>query len=255
MRLPGRHPYLDTPLPIAIAHRGGTERHPENSLAAFRHAVSLGYRYLETDVHLTKDGVILAFHDNTLDRVADQGGRLADLSAAAVAEARIAGAEPIPRLEELLEELPEARINIDPKDDRVVQPLAELLQRHAVLDRICIGSFSDRRLRVLRKLLGDNLCTSAGPIATAAFRLASIGIPAIRGNHDCLQVPVHQYGVRLIDRHFLDLAHQRGLQVHVWTIDDPAEMHRLLDLGVDGLMTDRPSVLRDVLIAREAWKE
>ena len=219
MRTPGSHPYLDHPGPVAFAHRGGAEEYPENSLAAFRHAVSLGFRYLETDVHL------------------------------------IAGREPIPTLDALLEEFPDARVNIDPKGDPVVEPLAGVLRRHDALDRVCLGSFSGRRLRRLRRLLGEGLCTSAGPLATAAFRLASLGLPAPRGHHDCLQVPVRQSGLPLVDQRFLDLAHRRGLKVHVWTIDDPAEMHRLLDLGVDGLMTDRPTVLRDVLRDRGAWAD
>jgi len=255
MRTPGSHPYLDHPGPVAFAHRGGAEEYPENSLAAFRHAVSLGFRYLETDVHLTADGEVLAFHDDTLDRVTDRAGRIAELSAAEVAEARIAGREPIPTLDALLEEFPGARVNIDPKGDPVVEPLAEVLRRHDALDRVCLGSFSGRRLRRLRRLLGEGLCTSAGPLATAAFRLASLGVPAPRGHHDCLQVPVRQSGLPLVDQRFLDLAHRRGLKVHVWTIDDPAEMHRLLDLGVDGLMTDRPTVLRDVLRDRGAWAD
>ncbi len=255
MRTPGSHPYLDVDGPVAFAHRGGAEEHPENSLAAFRHAVSLGYRHLETDVHLTADGQVLAFHDDSLDRVTDGTGRIGDLTAAEVARARIAGTEPIPTLDALLEEFPDARINIDPKADPVVEPLARALERHDALDRVCVGSFSDRRLRRLRGLLGDRLCTSAGPVATAAFRLASLGVPLPRGAHDCLQVPVRQSGIPLVDRRFVALAHRRGLKVHVWTIDDPDEMHRLLDLGVDGLMTDRPTVLRDVLRARGHWAD
>ena len=255
MRTPGSHPYLVGPVPLAFAHRGGTEEHPENSMAAFHHASMLGFRYLETDVHLTIDGVVLAFHDYTLDRVTDAEGRISDLPAAEVARARIAGTEPIPTLDELLEALPAARVNIDPKDDRVVVPLAEVLRRHDALDRVCIGSFSDRRLRRLRELLGDRLCTSAGPVATAGFRLASLGLPVPPGVHDCLQVPVRQSGIPLVDRRFVDLAHRRGLQVHVWTVDEADEMRRLLDLGVDGIMTDRPSVLRDVLRARGDWAD
>ncbi|MBJ31804.1 MAG: glycerophosphodiester phosphodiesterase [Acidimicrobiaceae bacterium] len=255
MRTRGLHPYLDDTGPVAFAHRGGAEEHPENSLAAFRHAVSLGYRHLETDVHLTADGVVLAFHDDSLDRVTDRSGRISELTAAEVARARIAGTEPIPTLDALLEEFPDARINIDPKGDPVVEPLAKALGRHDALDRVCVGSFSDRRLRRLRGLLGDRLCTSAGPVATAAFRLASLGLPLPRGAHDCLQVPVRQSGILLVDRRFVALAHRRGLKVHVWTIDDPDEMHRLFDLGVDGLMTDRPTVLRDVLRARGRWAD
>ena len=247
------HPYLNHPGPLAFAHRGGAEEHPENSLAAFAHAVSLGYRYLETDVHLTADGVILAFHDDSLDRVTDRSGVISECTAAEVAQARISGVEHIPTLDELLDTFPETCINIDPKDDRVVGPLVETIQRHEALNRICIGSFSGRRLTQCRRLLGPGLCTSAGPLDTARFRLASLGLAPTPTSINCLQVPVRQSGIPVVDRRFVDHAHERGLQVHVWTIDEPNDMHRLLDLGVDGLMTDRPSTLRSVLVERDQW--
>ena len=110
------HPYLNHPGPLAFAHRGGAEEYPENSLAAFAHAVSLGYRYLETDVHLTADGVVLAFHDDSLDRVTDRSGVISECTAAEVAQARISGVEHIPTLDELFDTFPETCINIDPKD-------------------------------------------------------------------------------------------------------------------------------------------
>ena len=247
------HPYLNHPGPLAFAHRGGAEEHPENSLAAFAHAVSLGYRYLETDVHLTADGVILAFHDDSLDRVTDRSGVISECTAAEVAQARISGVEHIPTLDELFDTFPDTCINIDPKDDRVVGPLVETIQRHEALNRICIGSFSGRRLTQCRRLLGPGLCTSAGPLDTARFRLASLGLAPTPTSINCLQVPVRQSGIPVVDRRFVDHAHERGLQVHVWTIDEPNDMHRLLDLGVDGLMTDRPSTLRSVLVERNQW--
>jgi len=250
---PALHPYLDHPGTLAFAHRGGTEAHPENSLAAFRHAVDLGFSYLETDVHATSDGVVIAFHDVALDRVTDRVGRISELTWAEVSEARLDGTEPIPLMEDLLTAFPEVRINIDPKDDRVVDPLVEVLNRHEALDRVCLGSFSDRRLRRCRDLLGPGLCTSAGPLAVARIRLSSFGLPTGRPSARCLQVPVRQGRIPLVDRRFVDHAHDRGLQVHVWTIDDPMEMHRLLDLGVDGIMTDQPSVLRSVLMDRDDW--
>jgi len=247
------HPYLDHPGPLAFAHRGGAEEYPENSLAAFAHAVSLGYRYLETDVHLTADGVILAFHDDSLDRVTDRSGVISECTAAEVAQARISGVEHIPTLDELFDTFPETCINIDPKDDRVIGPLVETIERHEALNRICIGSFSGRRLTQCRRLLGPGLCTSAGPLDTARFRLASLGLAPTPTGINCLQVPVRQSGITVVDQRFVDHAHQRGLQVHVWTIDEPNDMHRLLDLGVDGLMTDRPSTLRSVLVERDQW--
>ena len=185
-------------------------------------------------------------------------GLIAELPWAEVARARVADREPIPRLEELLEAWPQVRVNIDPKHDRAVEPLVALLRRPGVLERVCVGSFSGPRLSRLRAALGPGLCTSLGPRGVAGLRLDSWGVPGagalVRAEHaDCVQVPVSRGIVPLVDRRFLAAAHRRALPVHVWTVNEPAEMVRLLDLGVDGLMTDRPALLREVLIARGQW--
>ena len=223
-------------------------------MPAFAGAVALGYRYIETDVHLTADGRVLAFHDDRLDRVTDRSGVIEDLSWEEIRMARVDGREPIPLLEELLLTWPELRINIDPKHDAVVEPLAEVLRAHDAVERVCIGSFSDRRIHRLGSLLGPELCTSLGPKGVARLRAASFGLGRRHPGGRCVQVPVSAGGVTLVDRRFVDRAHASSLDVHVWTIDDPDEMHRLLDLGVDGIMTDLPGVLRDVLIARGEWR-
>jgi glycerophosphoryl diester phosphodiesterase len=247
------HPYLEHPGPIAVAHRGGAGRHPENSLEAFAHAVALGYRYLETDVHLSRDGHVVAFHDAHLDRVSDRTGRLDAHDLPQLRQVRIGGAGTLVTLEELLEAFPDRRINIDPKSDAVVEPLLEVLRRCDAVERVCIGSFSDARLARVRRQLGEALCTSAGPRAVARLRLASMGVPVRVPDIACVQVPSRARSVPVVDARFVQAAHRRSIQVHVWTIDDPVEMHRLLDLGVDGIMTDQPEVLRDVLVARGGW--
>ena len=263
---PAHHVFLEHHAPLAFAHRGGTEAAPENSVAAFAAATGLGFRYLETDVHLTVDGVVVAAHDDRLDRVADTGGVIAEMRWSDVSRARLGGTEPVPRFEELLETFPHSRFNIDPKSDAVVGPLMDLLRRLDAVQRVCIGAFSDDRLAALRRRFGPALCTSAGPHESARF-VASTKVPGSVGRagrradrargasvaFDCLQVPVRHKGVELVTRRFVDTAHAHRVQVHVWTVDEPAEMHRLLDLGVDGLMTDRPSVLRGVLEARGEW--
>ena len=249
---PSRWPFLDHPGPLAFAHRGGAGDAPENTMPAFARAVELGYRYLETDAHVTADGVLVAFHDDVLDRVTDRTGTIGELPWAAVAEARIGG-ETVPLLADLLDAFPGARVNIDAKHDAVVEPLADLLVRMDVLDRVCVGAFSDRRLAAMRKRCGPRLCTSMGPRAVARLTSAARGVPVGRFREPCAQVPVRTRGITLVDERTVAAAHRRGLQVHVWTVDDPDEMHRLLDLGVDGIMTDRPAILRDVLLARDAW--
>ena len=155
--------YLDTEYPIAFAHRGGAGDHPENTMPAFSAAVALGYRYLETDVHVTRDGVLVAFHDERLDRVTDRTGSIAALQWSEVRAARVDGREPILRLDELLDAFPDARFNIDAKHDACVDPLVATIARLGARDRVCVGSFSDVRLARLRRLAGPGLCTSAGP--------------------------------------------------------------------------------------------
>lgn len=257
MKKPAKYPYLDFPGILAFAHRGGTSAHPENTMPAFQHAIDLGYRYIETDVHATRDGVLLAFHDEELDRVTDGSGRISEMDYADVARLRVDGKEPIPLFADLLGSWPDVRINIDPKLDNAAEPLVKVLRDAGSLDRVCVTSFSGRRTAWIRGELGSDLCTGLGPMGTTRLKGASLSGPlaGVWGGfvEGCAQVPTHQYGLRLVDRAFVDRAHEMDLQVHVWTIDDPAEMGRLLDLGVDGLMTDCPEILKSVLEDRGLW--
>jgi glycerophosphoryl diester phosphodiesterase len=250
---PSPWPFLDSPGPLAFAHRGGAGDWPENTMPAFEHAVALGYRYVETDVHRTADGVLVAFHDHELDRVTDRTGRIAELPWAEVRQAKVDGREPIVLLEDLLGAFPDVHVNIDPKHDDAVEPLAEVLRRTASVDRVCVGSFSDQRQIRLRRQVGPGLCIALGPVGTTKLKAAGYGAWPGRLPGACAQVPVTAYGITVTDLRLVQAAHDRGLQVHVWTIDDPDEMRRLLDLGVDGIMTDRPAVLKDVLVERGQW--
>lgn len=249
-----RHPYLDHPGPIPFAHRGGAADGVENTLLQFRRAIETGYRYLETDVHATADGKLVAFHDSTLDRVTDGAGRIADLSWADVRHARVAGKEPVPLFEELLETFPEARWNVDLKAEPALHPLLELIERTGTWDRICVGSFSEARVVRAQRLAGPRLATSYGTRGVLNLRLRSWGVPAaLRRSAVAAQVPEAQNGIQVVDHRFVRTAHARGLQVHVWTINDPDAMHRLLDLGVDGIMTDHIDTLRKVMEDRGVW--
>ncbi len=248
------YPFLHWPGPIAFAHRGGASEAPENTMPAFEHAVRLGYRYLETDAHVTVDGVLVAFHDDRLDRVTDRTGVIAALPWSEVRRAKVDGREPIPLLEDLLAAWPDVRVNIDPKQDGVAEPLAATIVRTGSVDRVCVGAFSDRRIATVKALVGPALCTSMGPREVAQLVAASRKLTGgKRLRSPCAQVPTHQGRVPLVTRRLVDAAHRLGVQVHVWTIDDRAEMVRLLDLGVDGIMTDRPQVLKDLLVERGAW--
>lgn len=262
-----RLPFLDHPGPLAFAHRGGTDGHVENTMAAFERAISLGYRYLETDVHRTADGALAAFHDPDLSRIAGVDRMIGQLTRQELASVRIhreGRAYRIPLLDEVLASWPSARVNIDPKADTSVEPLIAVLRANRAIDRVCIGSFSDRRIARCREALGPGLCTSMGPRTTARFRasLGAVGADSPRFGplarvtsfaDACLQVPATWRGRTLVDARFVERAHAAGKQVHVWTVNDMEEAARLLDLGVDGIMTDHTADLRALLQARSEW--
>ena len=265
-RVTSRHPFLDASGPVPIAHRGGSAVWPQNTMAAFEGAVALGYQYLETDVQATSDGVLAMFHDDLLAPVADRHGRISEMTWAEVSEARVNG-EPIPRLEDLLDAFDDVRISIDPKTDAGVEPLIAALRQADVLDRVCIGSFSDTRLARIEEAFGDAVCLSFSPREIARLRMMSLAaLPTRTGSGNggrsgrsrpfrgrIASIPLRQGPVPLATRRLVDTAHRLGVAVYVWTIDDPAEMSRLLDIGVDGIMTDEPVLLLDVMARRGLW--
>ncbi|GAA0454747.1 glycerophosphoryl diester phosphodiesterase [Paractinoplanes deccanensis] len=252
-----RFAFLDAPTPLAFAHRGGAAEGDENTTAAFGRAVALGYRYIETDVHATTDGIPVVFHDASLLRLTGAAGKIGALSWADLRTVRIGGACAIPRLDETLAAWPTVRFNIDVKADAGATPTVEAVRRAGATGRVLLASFSDRRLARLRALAGPEVATSLGSAAATRLRLASLAGLRVRlpASVAAAQVPARQGPVTVVDRRFLALAHRLGIQVHVWTVDDPAEITRLLDLGVDGIMTDRLEVLRDVYRARGAWPD
>ena len=249
------HPYLETSKPIAFAHRGGTSAAPENSMRAFQHAVDLGYRYLETDVHATADGHVVAFHDNDLQRTCGSSLKIAEATIDELGSARIDGTDPIPMLTEILNAWPEVNLNIDCKSDAVVAPLIQQLRISKCLDRVCIGSFSDKRLARIREEFGSSVCTSMGPREVATLVMSTHARVPIRPTRHALvaQIPVQQGPIPVVTKRTVQRAHDLGLFVHVWTIDDPQEIGRLLDLGADGIMSDDTIALRDVFSARGIW--
>ena len=254
---------------IAYAHRGGADVAPENTMPAFASAVALGYRWLETDVHVTRDGVVVAFHDDRLDRVTDRTGRIADLTLAEVREADAGysftlddgATQPfrgrgvtVPTLEEVLTAWPHVSLNIDAKEDVTVAPLMALLRRLNALTRVCLASFSDARLRRMRVLAGGRVLTSMGQRAVITAYACSRAGRMPRLGADRVQVPLRFRGVRVADRRFVQAAHRAGLAVDVWTVNTAPEMHELIDIGADGIMSDRSRLLREVLTARGRWE-
>ncbi|MGB7962175.1 MAG: glycerophosphodiester phosphodiesterase [Propionicimonas sp.] len=249
-------PYFDTTFQ-AMAHRGGTlpDGGAENTLAAFARAVEVGYRYLETDVHASSDGVLFAFHDESLDRVTDATGPIGGHTAHQLAQVRVHGGERIPTLAELFETFPHARFNLDLKASGAVAPLAEAVLRHAAESRVCVSSFSTQRITEFRRL-------SQGRVATGLSRRAITGflaVPRLAASWvagDVLQVPLRFWGDRLplVTRRLIGHAHRCGLHVHAWTVNDPVLMGELIDLGVDGLVTDDLEALKLLLTERGMWE-
>jgi glycerophosphoryl diester phosphodiesterase len=257
-------PYFGPTTPIAFAHRGGAKRWPENTLLAFRNAMELGYRYIETDVHETSDGHFVCFHDDTLDRTTNGRGRLRDHTLAELQRLdaghnfinggsytfRGAGAR-IPTLEEALDLDPHLHYNLEIKPGDLALPIRlwEFIEYHGVHDRVLVASEQDEATEAFRTRSKGRVATSPGRNRTLAF-WARVLVGASKHAmfpFDALQIPPSFRGMKVVTPRFVEAAHHHGIQVHVWTVDDPAEMQELLDAGVDGLMTDLPDILLEVL--------
>ncbi|HKJ55465.1 MAG TPA: glycerophosphodiester phosphodiesterase family protein [Nitriliruptoraceae bacterium] len=248
-------PYLQPSTPIVLAHRGFSPDGWENTMAAFQAAVDLGCAFVETDVQATTDGVAVAFHDATLDRVTDATGRIDALEWARVSSARIGGRHHVPALEEVLATWPDLRVNIDVKSAGAVEPTAAVVNRLGAHERVCIGSFSDARRRATVAAIDGRVATSAGSAVVRAFvaavRLGSSRLTArTLRDVDCLQVPERSGRITIVTPLAVELAASVGVPIHVWTVNRRTDMHRLLDMGVAGLVTDRADVALQVRGAR-----
>jgi len=242
-----------TELPVAIAHRGFSADQPENSIAAFTAAVDLGYRYLETDARVTDDGRSVAFHDYQLDRVTNDVGRLQDLPWEVVRKARILGREPIPLLEDVLDTFRNCTINIDIKADNAVGPALDAIRRTASWSRIRLAGFNHARIVAVRAAVGPSVASSLSPREIARLVAAPRRFRLPPGADWAVQVPRGPKLTPLVTARLVESAHLLGMPVHVWTINDVEEMARLLDLGVDGVMTDEALVLKKLLQDRGQW--
>ncbi len=256
-------PFLAQEHPLRFAHRGSNLLWPQNSMVAFQWAMDLGCRYLETDMHVTRDGRVIAFHDDRLEALTDGRGRVWDYDWEDLRRLDAAyhfdGAHGyplrgtgvgIPLLEEVLATFPQCLVNLDLKQAGIEASLAAEITRLGAEDRVLVGSFHDGRLTRFRRASGGRVATSAGPREVlAALGACRLGRP-LRGAADAYQVPERSGPLRVVDRRFVEAAHRAGKQVHVWTVNDTADMHRLLDLGVDGLVTDRADLLAKVVAER-----
>lgn len=245
-----RWAYLDVEIPFGMAHRGGRGIAPENTEAAFAHARSLGYLHLETDVHRSADGVLVAFHDGELGRVGGRPGQIAELTWDELRQIDLGGGHHIPRLTDLLDAFPDARFNIDPKADDAVDLLVDAIRSRDAVDRVCIGSFSEARVQRAREALGPDLCTSPGPGGLVKVLAAAILWPRWQPPYGCIQIPTQANGLSLSGRWLIGRLHAMGLQVHYWTINERDDMIRLLDNGADAIISDEIEMLAQVLQER-----
>lgn len=249
--MPARvNPFDGLPVPFGMTHRGGGREACENSPAAFDRTVALGFTVVETDVRATIDGHVVVFHDATLDRTTDAAGPISAQPLRRVQRASLANGEHPVTLAEALRRWPTLRFNIDVKSPDAIGPFLRTVAEADAWHRVCAASFSTSRLQRLRALGGPRLATSLG--SGEVTRLV-LGAPTPAGPV-AAQVPARQGRVPVVTPGFVARAHARGLQVHVWTINEATEMGQLLGLGVDALVTDRPSLLAEVLARRSAWR-
>ena len=254
--------------PIVFAHRGGGEEAPENTMAAFAHAYSSGLRHIETDAHLSADGAVVICHDETVDRCYDGTGAINDMTwrELSVLRHRDSG-EPMPLLAQVLEAFPDMYLNIDVKEPGVEGPLLDVVAEHGAAGRVLVASFSEPRLRAVRDMAASDparaVATSLGTeavvrlvgAAKSATNPAWWHVPGPRQGVIAAQVPMYQGPIRVVDERFVATAHTLGLAVHVWTINTVADILRLLEVGVDGIITDRPAFVRDFLDQRGLWTQ
>ena len=239
---------------IAMAHRGGAQLPEnlgkENTIAAFSHAMNRGITHLETDIQVTRDGHLVTMHDPVLARVTDDDhGVVAMLTLDELREATIEG-EPIPTLDEVLGTFPDACFNIDMKAPGTVEPLVATLVRHQAWDRVCVGSFNPRRLTAFRRLVDHPVATAVGPVGVASSCLThrpTMHIPLGVVYQMPWRIKMGSREIDLVTPSFLRAAHRAGKLVQVWTINDPGQMEQLIEMGVDGIITDRPDVLLNVM--------
>lgn len=249
------HSFFELGRPLALAHQGGAKEAIDNSSEAFANAHQLGYRYLDIDLQVTSDGIVVAHHDETLERVTGLTGAVAERGWDELSAARLPNGEALARFDDLCDAYPDAYWNIELKSDHAIGPTVELIRRRELGPRVCLSTFSDKRMKTLRRAVsGLGPATSTPKYATLWLRISSyLSVLPYRTAADVSQAPIENKGITILDERFVRRAHTAGVAVIAWTIDEPDEMHRLLDFGVDGINSDVPTVLKQVLEERDQW--
>ena len=234
--------YLDYDGLKVLAHRGGAEESYENTTESFEYSQLLGCEFIETDVQVSSDGIPYIFHDDDLKRILNKPVRFDSLSSNEIDDLNIFNSCKIPKLSDTLLRFPNLCFQIDFKTDEVVMPALDVINDMNVFDRVCIASFSSKRLQNVRSLYPD-LCISMGPNEVFKTLAASLNLYKGEIPGDCLQIPMSYYGIKIVSKRFVDFVHSRGLKIMIWTINDIKTFKYLIDLGVDGIITDKPKLL------------
>jgi glycerophosphoryl diester phosphodiesterase len=247
--------------PLVFAHRGGGGLFPENTLGAFKYSAEMGVDVLELDVHSTADGTLVVLHDESLERTTNGHGKVSEMPLAEVKKLDAAfnftpddgktfplrgKGISVPTLQEIFDAFPEMTFNIEPKqaEPSITAPLCEMIRTKNMTGKVIVGSFRQTAIDEFRTACPE-VATAATPREASEFlALFEVGLAAsYRPPMQALQIPLSLGRLPVVSKNFIAAAHQLNLQVHVWTINDPAEMRNLLDLGVDGIMTDYPDRL------------
>ena len=250
---------------LVFAHRGGGGLYPENTLGAFEYSAKMGADVLELDVHATSDGTLVVMHDGTVDRTTDGKGKISEMT---LAEAKKLDAGfpftsdggktfpyrgkgvQIPTLEETFAALPAMTFNIEPKQSEpsIVKPLCEMIRAHKMVDKVIVGSFRQQAIDEFRQTCPE-VATSASPTEVTEFlAFSKTGISeSYTPPFQALQIPENLGKLSVVTKDFVENAHRKNLKIHVWTINETADMQRLIDLGADGIMTDYPDRLLKIL--------
>ena len=225
-----------------LAHRGGAEESYENTTESFEYSELLGCEFIETDVQVSSDGIPYIFHDDDLKRILNKPVRFDSLSSNEIDDLSIFNSCKIPKLSDTLLRFPNLCFQIDFKTDEVVMPALDVINDMNVFDRVCIASFSSKRLQKVRSLYPD-LCISMGPNEVFKTLVASLNLFKGEIPGDCLQIPMSYYGIKIVSKRFVDFVHSRGLKIMIWTINDIKTFKYLINLEVDGIITDKPKLL------------
>ena len=238
--------YLNYSGLAVLAHRGGSIESFENTLASFAYAQSIGCKYIETDVQVSSDGVPYIFHDESLKRICGIDNIFNSISSEEIDRLRIFDDHPIPKLDTALKQFPDLFFQIDLKTDLVAIPALEIIKKNNAENRVCIASFNSNRLKQVSENYSA-MCLSMGPKEVAKLLLASFGLYKGYIPGDCLQVPIYSHGIKVVTKRFIKFVQSKNLKIMVWTINDEKTLKKLIDLGVDGIITDKPKLLTDLI--------